>query len=359
MDPSVHKQFHPYTTDAIVAESWQAATGRHIPFRASLRHKHATWARTASTRPELFLQPQSVDEIRLIVGLARRLRKHVVVVGSGHSPSDLTCCGSTALAKTETWMVSLDDFGAVVSEDAERRVVVVQAGIRLHGLVRELSRRNWAMPNLGSIVEQSLAGALATGTHGSSLRHGLLADSVASLTIMLASGSLVECSPQQNTDLFAAALVSLGGLGIVTHVGFRAVPAFRVRWEQGVVALPRFLASYDRVWHQSEFVRCWWFPYSQRAVVWHGEPVDEPVRAPPASWYGARLGRFTYEALLYLATWFPRLMPPIERFVFAMQYGWDEGAKGSAVQDSHEALTMDCLFPQRVNEAWPLPGPAG
>lgn len=342
MDPSAHKPFHRFTTPAIVEVSWDPVRKAHTPFRASLRHKHSTWARTASSRPELYLQPESVEEIRLIVDLARRLGKHIVVVGSGHSPSDLTC--------TSSWMVNLDNFRAVVAEDADSRVITVQAGIRVYMMVRELEKRGWAMPNLGSITEQSIAGAIATSTHGSSLQHGILSESVVSLSVMLANGKVVECSKDKNTDLFRAALVSLGAIGIVTHVGFQAVPAFKVRWDQEVVTLPRFLKSFDHVWTESEFVRCWWFPYSERTILWHGKKVDEEIQEPPKSWYGAMVGRYTYEFLLYVAAWFPSLMPRVERFVFSMQYGWDEGVKGSAVQNSHEALTMDCLFSQLVNE---------
>lgn len=66
----------------------------------------------------------------------------------------------------------------------------------------------YTMPNLGSITEQSVAGAIATSTHGSSLRHGLLSESVEELELMLTSGRLVKCSMEHNVDLFRAALVS-------------------------------------------------------------------------------------------------------------------------------------------------------
>ena len=346
MDPNTHSEFHAQTTPAIGHISYDAVTRSHIPFRASLRHKHSTWARTEIAFPELYLQPESIAEIRLIVDLARQCKKQIVVVGSGHSPSDLTC--------TRSWMVNLDNFSAVVSEDKEAQTITVEAGIRLHRMITELEARGLAMPNLGSITEQSIAGAIATSTHGSTLKHGLLSESVVALTLMLANGKLVDCSKDKNPELFCAALVSLGALGIITHVTFKASPAFRVRWEQEVVTLPRFLKNYDSVWEESEFVRCWWFPYSERTIVWHAQKTDAELQDPPKSWYGATVGRYTYEVLLYAATWFPRLMPMVERFVFRMQYGWQEGIVGSAVQNSHEALTMDCLFSQLVNE-WSIP----
>ncbi|KAI5783627.1 D-arabinono-1,4-lactone oxidase-domain-containing protein [Geopyxis carbonaria] len=347
MNPEAYKEFYSYTTDAISSLSWDPIRQRHIPFRASLRHKHSTWARTNHARPELYLKPQSTDELQLIVNLARQCGKQIVVVGSGHSPSDMTC--------TTSWMINLDDFGAVVSEDTEKMQIVVEAGIRLYAFISELEKRGWAMPNLGSIADQSIAGAIATSTHGSSLHHGLISESVVSLTLMLSSGKSVYCSMDQNRDLFQAALVSLGGLGIVTHVGFQAVPAFKIGWEQEVVSLSQFLKSWDHgVWTRAEFVRCWWFPYSERTVVWHGEQVDEPSKPPPQSWYAGKIGRMTYEVLLYFAKWFPSFMPDVERYVFYMQFGWEEGVKGSAVQKSYEALTLDCLFSQLVNE-WAIP----
>ena len=88
------------------------------------------------------------------------------------------------------------------------------------------------MPNLGSIDIQSIAGAIATGTHGSSLHHGILSQWVQSLRLVLANGAVVRCSKTQNTDLFQAALVSLGTLGIVVEVEYQLVPATNIEWVQ-------------------------------------------------------------------------------------------------------------------------------
>lgn len=343
MDPAAHNEFRRYTSPEIAKLSWDPKSRQHIPFRASPGHRHSTWARTNHSLPELYIQPQSIDEIRLVVNLARRCGKQIVVVGSGHSPSDITC--------TPSWMVNLDHYGAVVSETPEKLQITVQAGIRLFRLTAELEKRKWAMPNLGSITSQSIAGAIATSTHGSSLQHGLISESVVSLVVMLSNGKTATCSREQNQELFAAALVHLGGIGIIIEVTFQAVPAFNVGWSQEVVTLPKFLKSWEHgVWTQSEFVRCWWFPYSKRTIVWHGSKTTEALREPPSSWYGAGVGRFSYELLLYIASWIPRLTPLVERYVFKMQYGWEEGETGNAVQKSHEALTMDCLFSQLVNE---------
>ncbi|KLU83309.1 D-arabinono-1,4-lactone oxidase [Magnaporthiopsis poae ATCC 64411] len=139
-----------------------------VPFRARAGHLHHTWAKTFASSPELYIQPESQAEIEKVVSLARRLRRRVSLVGCGHSPSDLTC--------TSGWLINLDGYGRILSLDRATGVVVMQSGIRLFALAEELDRAGLAMPNLGSINDQSVAGVISTGTHGSSLRHGLLSD---------------------------------------------------------------------------------------------------------------------------------------------------------------------------------------
>lgn len=248
-------------------------------------------------------------------------------------------------------MMNLDDFSSVVAEHKDELQLELEAGIRLHQLAEELDKRGWAMPNLGSITAQSVAGAITTNTHGSSLRHGTLAQAIISITLMLASGESVRCSPFENKDLYHAALVSLGGLGIITHVTFQAVPAYNLEWHQDIMTTPKMLEAWNKdLWTREEFVRVWWFPYSGRSIIWQADKTDEQLRERPPSWYAASLGRFSYEFLLYVTTWIPSLMPAVERYVFYMQYGWGEGETGNAVQKSYEALAMDCLFSQFVNE---------
>ncbi|KOS20875.1 putative D-arabinono-1 [Escovopsis weberi] len=319
-----------------------------VPFRARTNHTHATWARTFSSLPELYIQPESTAEILKAIALARRCRRRIVVTGCAHSPSSITC--------TSAWMLNLDRFADVLAVDRPSGTVVMQAGIRLFALCERLEREGLAMPNLGSINEQSIAGAIATGTHGSSLRHGLMSEDVLALKVALADGSEVRCARDQRPELFRAASLSLGALGVVTEVTFRAVPAYTLRWAQTVDADAKLFAAWHRddLWTAHEFVRVWWFPYTRRAVVWHADQTDEPPRAPPRSGYDSRLGYYLYHNLLYLAQFAPRILPLVEWLVFGLQYGFRNGARAEAVQPSREALLMNCLYPQFVNE-WAIP----
>src|SRR5690606_34105614 len=140
----------------------------------------------------------------------------------------------------------------------------------------ELKQKGWTMPNQGSILDQSIAGAIATGTHGSSLKHGLLSERVVSLTLLLSDGRLATCSKTHNPELYAAALVHIGGLGIITHVTFAAVPQFKLSWEQHIATIPNMLSTWESgLWTEAEFARVWWFPYSDRSIVWKAHRASE------------------------------------------------------------------------------------
>ncbi|KAM0521698.1 hypothetical protein ACHAPE_002256 [Trichoderma viride] len=322
-------------------------SGQVVPFRSVYKHMHHTWARTFSCVAAVYVQPESLAEIEKIALLAHKLRKRVVTVGCGHSPSNITC--------TSNWLVNLDKYNRILSVDDKSGVVVMQSGIRLYTLCEELERRGLAMPNLGSINQQSIAGAISTGTHGSSVRHGLMSEDVLALKITLASGTTEHCSRDENPDLFRAALLSLGSLGIISEVTFRAVPAFTLRWKQTIDADVKMFNSWpNELWTQSEFVRVWWFPYTRRAVVWQAEKTDEDLYDPPVSYYDGPLGYYIYHNLLYVAQLVPRILPWVERFVFGMQYGFANGSTTSAIQPSRKALLMNCLYSQFVNE-WAIP----
>jgi D-arabinono-1,4-lactone oxidase len=322
-------------------------TDPDVPFRASQSHIHHTWARTFHSRPELYIRPQSLQEVQKVVNLARRMRRRVVTVGCGHSPSDLTC--------TSAWMINLDDYKQVLSVDKERKTMTVQAGIRLHDLNLQAKSYGLTMPNLGSIDEQSLAGAIATATHGSSYNHGLLSDRVQSLRIVLANGQAVRCSPQQSPDLYRAALVSLGALGIIVEIEFQMIEANNVEWVQTILPIEDVLADWNNgLWTSNEFTRVWWLPYMKRAVVWRADKTDKAHRQPEYNWYGGSVGFHTYHILLWISQYVPRFLPWVEWFVFGMQYGFKDGALISAVGEQRTELLMNCLYSQFVNE-WSIP----
>lgn len=350
------------------------ANARNIKLATVKGRKHGTWAGTFFCAPELYLQPSSIDQIKSIVVEAHRQKKRIMLTGSGHSPSDLTMTlGKTATKSNGEWLVNLDKFNSPVSltpapEDAETPEAVprytdvkLEAGIRIHQINDYLKTKGLAIQNLGSISEQSIAGIISTGTHGSSAYHGLVSQQIVSLGVVIASGEVVTCSETENQDLFRASLLSLGKIGIIVYATIRTVPAFTIHSKQEVTTFENFLENlWPTFWTSSEYLRVWWFPYSNRVILWRANKSTAPLSAPRESWYGTSLGRWFYQFLLWIAVKVkPSLTPAIETYVFDQQYGLTETLgveeKSSfAVQGSVEGLNMDCLFSQFVDE-WGLP----
>lgn len=314
---------------------------------ATRKHVHATWARTFSSVPELYFQPETVEEVQKILRLAHQCRRRVVTTGSGHSPSHLTC--------TSHWLVNLDRLNSILETDEKTSRVRVQAGIRLRDLCTELDKRDLDMRNLGSINDQSIAGVIATATHGSSLYHGLVSQNVLGFKIIIADGSIKECSETTNNELFRAGLVSLGALGIIVEVTYQAVPNFRLHWYQTIDSDSKLFSQWGTdFWSQREFIRVWWLPHARRAITWSADRTDEPDTKLPYSFFDGAVGYYLYHNLLYLGHWFPRVLPWVEKLVFGLQYSFHNGKTSDAVQPSRKALLLNCLYSQYVNE-WALP----
>jgi FAD-linked oxidoreductase len=204
--------------------------------------------------PRELAAPRDVEALaRLVAGYARAGR-HMRVVGDGHS--------FTPLVQTDDVLISLDGMQGIEAVDAERGTVRVRAGTRLKRLGDELLARGLAQENLGDIDVQSIAGAISTGTHGTGVRYGTLATQVVGLTLVTASGDVVECSADERADLFKAAQVSLGALGVLAAVTLRVVPARRLRFVSRRERLDETLANLERYKRENAHFEFFWLPYT-------------------------------------------------------------------------------------------------
>ena len=174
--------------------------------------------------------PTTVPEVQSLVARSPKVK----ALGSRHSFADV--------ADTEGRHVCLDGLRSVVGLDAEARRVTVEAGIRYGELADFLAAEGWALPNLASLPHISVAGAVATGTHGSGVRLGCLSTSVVGLEIVLADGSLT--SIRRGDPDFEGAVVSLGALGVVVRLTLAVEPMYAVR--QDVYDHLPFMSAIDR-----------------------------------------------------------------------------------------------------------------
>lgn len=143
------------------------------------------------------------------------------VVGAGHSFS--------ALAKTDEVLIRLDHFKGVIDANEATAQCTVQAGTRLYELGGYLAPLNQALINQGDIDQQSLAGAISTGTHGTGIDLPCLSAFVQGFELLTADGELLQCNKQQNTEIFQAGRVALGSLGILTKINLQNRPRYKLK----------------------------------------------------------------------------------------------------------------------------------
>ena len=172
------------------------------------------WAGNHTYRAGALHRPETLDELRALVARSSRLR----VLGSRHS--------FNAVADSDE-LVELGALPADVAVDHEARTVSLGAGVRYGDLAESLKEEGVAIANLASLPHISVAGAIATGTHGSGDRNGNLATSVAALELVTSSGDVVGAA-RGDAD-FDGMVVGLGALGAVTRVTLDVEPAYDVR----------------------------------------------------------------------------------------------------------------------------------
>jgi len=172
------------------------------------------WARNLTYSAARIHRPTSVDEVAQIVASATKVR----ALGSRHSFNDL--------ADTLGDLISMEHFDQILQINAERRTATIQGGITYGDLAPKLHEAGFALPNLASLPHISVAGAVATATHGSGIRNGNLATSVSGLKILTASGDILTFD--RDSEDFNGAVVSLGALGIVLELTLDLVPTFDV-----------------------------------------------------------------------------------------------------------------------------------
>jgi L-gulonolactone oxidase len=142
----------------------------------------------------------------------------------------------------------------------------VQAGIKLHRLNEELDRRGLAMPNLGDIDRQSIAGAISTATHGTARDLGGIARDVVGMRLIAGDGSIVDCSPDENPDVFHAGRVGVGVLGVISTVTLQCVPAFNLHAREVPMNVEECLDNMDEYIAENDHFEFFWVAGTRWAV---------------------------------------------------------------------------------------------
>ena len=246
------------------------------------------YARTWSFTPTHVHRPRTADEIVALVRAAGTLR----VMGARHSWSQGIV--------TDDTLLSLDDMNQVLEVDRETMEVTVQAGIRLKDLITELEKRGLALENMGSIAEQSVAGAISTATHGTGLGHRCLADMVQSITLVDGRGEIREIG-RSHPD-FNAVIVGLGAFGVVFQVTLRVVGAFQMHAVTEPMPLSQAIETFDSIISAHDHVKFWWFPPNNDVIIFRQDHTEKKRNDSDFQrWFKDRfLAVLTYRPILWL-----------------------------------------------------------
>lgn len=216
------------------------------------------------------MRPVGVEEIVAVVRDAAAQQRRAKVVGSCHS--------FTGAAVTDGVAIHIGGHRRVLDLDVATGLVTVEAGMTLARLNRTLAAAGLALPNLGDIDTQSLAGAVATGTHGTGASAASLASQVVGLELVTADGEVRPCAAIRDPELFEAARVGLGALGVVTSLTLQAVPAFSLQAVEAVERLDRVLADVERSVAENDHFEFFWVPHTGMARTKRNNRSGEPPR---------------------------------------------------------------------------------
>jgi L-gulonolactone oxidase len=219
--------------------------------------------------PAATIHVQCERDIVDAVCTARERRCAVRPIGGKGSKND--CYGTDGLC------LDFGGYGGVLAFDG--RTVTVQAGMKMGRLNEFLRRRGAIVPTCGEWQGATVAGSLATGSHGGSSRHGIHPTSVLAVRLITADGRALNVG--RDSPYFDHAVVSMGMLGVISTVTFACEPAFDLELETRVIPFDRFLRDHAALDAANEFLASVWFPAARRVLTFAANRVaSKPHNGP-------------------------------------------------------------------------------
>ncbi|WP_441249936.1 D-arabinono-1,4-lactone oxidase [Kitasatospora sp. McL0602] len=265
------------------------------------------WAGNQSARPSRMVAPGSAGELGDVLRQAAGEGRTVKAVGSGHSFTSIASAGDGVLIRP-------DGLQAVRELDRAAGRVTVESGLPLSALNRLLTAAGLSLTNMGDIEVQTVAGATSTGTHGTGRDSGSLAAQIKALEIVLADGSVQQCSPTENPELFQGARLGLGALGVVTALTFGVEPAFLLKAHEMPMTFDQVLEGFDDFTAVNEHFEFYWFPHTDRCSTKRNNRSQGPAAPLPAfkAWLDDDfLSNTVWEGACRVGRRFPNTVPAI------------------------------------------------
>lgn len=293
------------------------------------------WSGWVTAEPLAILQPESEDALRAILRAAER---PVRVAGAGHSFPPLCATPGTLL--------TLDALAGVVAHDPVRQQASVGAGTRIHDMGLPLYKRGLGLINQGDIDRQAIAGAVGTGTHGTGRSLGNLSSAVTGFRVVTGEGDVVACDSSTDRDLFDAARVSVGVLGVFSELTLQCREKYKLAertWTMDAETCMRQVKALSMANRHFEF---FWFPYADKVICKALTESDGDAPEPLDTDAEEAIGDVMDEnerlvAMMFETAYQVQALSPLIQKLFTRMAGSDSFnryGKAGKVRWSHEAF---------------------
>jgi FAD-linked oxidoreductase len=259
------------------------------------------WGGTVSVCPAREEAPASAEELAAVIRRAAEDGLKVKAAGSGHS--------FTSIAATDGVLIRPHLLSGIRAVDRTAMTVTVEAGTQLKRLNRALAREGLSLTNMGDIMEQTVSGATSTGTHGTGRDSGAISAQIKGLELVTADGTILTCSESENPEVFAAARIGLGALGVVSAITFAVEPLFLLTAREEPMPLERVLNEFDQLCAENEHFEFYWFPHTANTSTKRNNRSAGPV-APVSPLRGWFEDEFLANGVFQVAQWVGRAAPP-------------------------------------------------
>jgi FAD/FMN-containing dehydrogenase len=217
------------------------------------------WVGNQTCSPAEHAAPRSEDEVATLVADAARRGLPVRVAGAGHS--------FTPVVTTSGLLLEVGGLGGIRSIDADRRRVVVGPATTIGEFGVPLWAAGLALANQGDIIEQQIAGAVSTATHGSGLGLGSFSSSIRRVRMVAADGTTVEVG-EDDPDLLHAAQVAVGMLGVFTELELEVAPAYRLQERVERWSWDEAWGAFDELARSHRHYSFFWMPSEDSAALY-------------------------------------------------------------------------------------------
>ena len=301
------------------------------------------WSHSVISHPEKIFKPTSEKELIHLVQKAKQENKKIKVIGSGHS------CSKIAVIEGG-YLIDLKSYNKVINFDIENLLVTVQAGISLKTIAEFALENHLAMENLGTIVDQTISGAISTGTHGSGLTKGSVDQSIVAFTVVLANGKLKIFDKRIQPEEFYTAVVGLGALGIISTVTVQLVPNYNLKINTETLTFNQMIEQITVAPFKDEFMRFWWAPHTNKVQYWKASKTsDKPDKINKFSNWITDIfkGNMLHEFGLWLTSYNKKKIPGLNKFMFKLLL---EEKVENRVTTFLDGFTLPILVKQKVME---------